>query len=255
VGDVDAGLVRLELDARPPQQLYVVARLFDLVARHEYRYATELCCRMDGMGITPGGSRTALEGAEGRRPRNPSSKPASVVCDRARCPLIVATKKAPRIVTFSNAGLGEIPPLGAPAGVAVQAMRHAADLTADFGYRFWVTNPPVPIDPAGTFAKGAQQLFAFEPPMLLQLQATKQGTSDVMACSPMAELVVSHRYVSSSSDRPRGTCGSFSSTASFPSPRLDGELKLPAGLAAGRHASSPQRHPGPDRAPCLRRAR
>ena len=107
---------------------------------------------------------------------------------------IVATKKAPRIVTFSNAGLGEIPPLGAPAGVAVQAMRHAADLTADFRYRFWVTNPPVPINPAGTFAKGAQQSFSFGPPMLLQLQATNQGTSDVIASSPMAELVVSHRY-------------------------------------------------------------
>jgi hypothetical protein len=57
-----------------------------------------------------------------------------------------------------------------------------------------VTDPPVPIDPAGLFAKGAERSFTFGPPLLLQLRARKQGTSDLIASSPMAELVVSHRY-------------------------------------------------------------
>ena len=57
---------------------------------------------------------------------------------------IVATKNAPKVATFSNAGLGEIPPAGTPIAQSIVAFRHAADFIASFKSRLgrWPSQRP-----------------------------------------------------------------------------------------------------------------
>jgi hypothetical protein len=112
---------------------------------------------------------------------------------------IVVTKNAPRIVVFDNTGLGEIPPLGAPTRIGSYAVRHAADIAADIGYRYW--NPPgtdAPLTPSAIFTKGQERKSGnvssgFIPAYLVQTRATVVGGPQAIA-SPIVEVIASHRY-------------------------------------------------------------
>jgi hypothetical protein len=112
---------------------------------------------------------------------------------------IVVTKNAPRIVVFDNAGLGEIPPLGVPTPFAPFAFRHAADIAADIGYRFWT--PPgtdASRTPSAIFTKGQESrslnvLSGFVPASLIQARAAIVGSPQAIV-SPIIEIFVSHRY-------------------------------------------------------------
>jgi hypothetical protein len=105
---------------------------------------------------------------------------------------IVVTKNAPRIVVFDNAGLGEIPPLGAPTPFAPFAFRHAADIAANLGYHWW--DPPgtdTPLSPSAVFTKGQGYRAEFPTTYLFRARALVVGGVIV---APIIQTVASHRY-------------------------------------------------------------
>jgi hypothetical protein len=110
---------------------------------------------------------------------------------------VVVTKKAPKIVTFDNAGLGEIPPLGTPRSNAPFAIRSAADIAADFSYHYWNDASDVPITPSAIFVKGQQWLAGsnsgFVADNAVRIQATVLG-NPVPVVSPIIQTLASHRY-------------------------------------------------------------
>ncbi len=111
---------------------------------------------------------------------------------------IVVTKLAPKIVMFSNALLGEIPPLGTATPYAPFAFRHAAEVVADLSYRYWSVPGTVPINPSGLFTKGQQNRTTdassggFNVGFLVQVRATVIG-DPVPIASPIVETIQSHR--------------------------------------------------------------
>jgi hypothetical protein len=111
---------------------------------------------------------------------------------------IVATKRFPKVVTFSNTLLGEIPPLGTATDFAPYAIRHAADVAAFLSWRVWNGPFDTPIDPSGLFTKGQENRVAngstsgFDTPAVLQMLATVVG-GPVPIASRIIEVVKSHR--------------------------------------------------------------
>jgi len=108
---------------------------------------------------------------------------------------IVVTRKAPRVVPFDNASLGEIPPLGVPFGVGAWAMRHASELSANFRFRNWTPDPEDPITPAAdpVWTKGDHLQSGWSEGRIVQLRVTRAGEPDTLAVKK-ATLVASHRY-------------------------------------------------------------
>lgn len=110
---------------------------------------------------------------------------------------VVVTKKAPKIVTFENTGLGEIPPLGTPLRSAPFAIRSAAEIAADFSYHYWNDAVDVPISPSAIFLKGQQWLVGsgggFVADNAVRIQATTLGSA-VPVVSPIIQTLASHRY-------------------------------------------------------------
>lgn len=110
---------------------------------------------------------------------------------------IVATKRAPRIVTFDNAGLGEIPPLGTPTGAAPFGIRSAADIAADFRYQYWNVGGDVGILPSSIFVKGQEWRIniggGFIANNAVRVQATVSGAT-APTVAPIVQTLASHRY-------------------------------------------------------------
>jgi hypothetical protein len=107
---------------------------------------------------------------------------------------IVATKHDPKVLTFDNSGLGEIPPLGTMNGFAPYAWRNAADVSADFSYRLWGGMSDHPVDPSGIFAKGQENANdGLTPNNAFQFRAIVDGDPDVLK-APIIQTVASHRY-------------------------------------------------------------
>jgi hypothetical protein len=110
---------------------------------------------------------------------------------------IVATPSAPKVVVFSNAGLGEIPPLGTPTSLNPFAIRHAASPAADLSYDYW-DGPPAnaPIFPSAIFSKGQEYQIGMGGGFLIgyafQFRATIVG-SPVPVDAPVFRAVQSHR--------------------------------------------------------------
>jgi hypothetical protein len=115
---------------------------------------------------------------------------------------IVATKNAPKVVTFDNTSpqfLGEIPPTGAPYLLAPFAVRSAADIAADFSYHWWSDVGDVSISPSAIFLKGQEYSLGggigFNDDNAVRVQATVTGsTNPVLA--PIIQPLASHRYES-----------------------------------------------------------
>lgn len=108
---------------------------------------------------------------------------------------IVVTKKAPKVVTFDNSALGEIPPLGAPYGGGFVAWRHAAEFAVNFRYRLWEPGPETPIgtaiDPIST--KGQQLLSGSYEDDIWQLRATLPESPGTIALKKVHSKS-NHRY-------------------------------------------------------------
>ena len=108
---------------------------------------------------------------------------------------IVATKNAPKVVVFSNTGLGEDPPAGAPFGFAIFVWRHAAEMPANFKYRVWSPSPEAPVGPSvdPVWTKGDQVASASLDDYIWQVRATRPEDPDTLAVKK-AELQVERRY-------------------------------------------------------------
>jgi hypothetical protein len=119
----------------------------------------------------------------------------SFVLDPGEDLTIVATRKAPKVVTFDNAGLGEIPPAGAPFANSSFAWRHASEVAANFRYRYWQPDPESPVGPAAdpVWTKGGEVSSPTTPGTILQLRATRAGELDTIAVK-RAEMGTSRRY-------------------------------------------------------------
>jgi hypothetical protein len=111
---------------------------------------------------------------------------------------IVVTKKAPRVVSFDNKlplFLGEIPPAGTPYVNSWFAWRHAAEVPANFRYKFWSPGPDNPVGPVADpiWTKGSKSFGATLPGIIVQLRARRAGALDTIAVK-RAEMGTSHRY-------------------------------------------------------------
>ena len=110
---------------------------------------------------------------------------------------IVATKNDPEVVIFSNAGFGEIPPLGPPLGFGVFAWRSAADLATNFKYTFWAPDASdVPIGPTvdPLWVKGDQLASATTTDWIWALRATLPDSPDSIAGPKRVVTRNGHRY-------------------------------------------------------------
>jgi hypothetical protein len=91
--------------------------------------------------------------------------------------------------------LGEIPPLGAPYGVAIIAWRHAADFAVNFRYRLWTPGPDSPqvtaVDPISS--KGQQAAGSFPEDTIVQLRATLPESPSTIALKQV-QLESNHRF-------------------------------------------------------------
>jgi hypothetical protein len=108
---------------------------------------------------------------------------------------IVATKGAPKVVSFSNAGWGEIPPLGAPSPFAYSPFRSAAGFGVNLKWVSWSASPELPLDPAvdPVFLKGDEHVIWGGGGYLAEIRATlPEGTSAI--ATRRADIVESRRY-------------------------------------------------------------
>jgi hypothetical protein len=118
----------------------------------------------------------------------------SFTLDPAQDLTIVVTKHAPKILTFDNSGLGEIPALGPPiVGMAAYAFRSAAEIAANLTFRAWSPNDG-DINPSGVFTKGQEGAgIGLKPGLRFEARATIAGGSDPIR-APMVTIIASHRH-------------------------------------------------------------
>jgi hypothetical protein len=110
---------------------------------------------------------------------------------------IVATKNGPdKVVTFSNAGLGEIPPAGAPLAFGIVVFRTAADVISSIKVRYWTpVIPETPVTPSvdPIWSKGDQFAANGGVETIWKARATRPDDPDTLA-QKTATSNASHRY-------------------------------------------------------------
>ena len=109
---------------------------------------------------------------------------------------LVATKASPqKVVVFDNAGLGIIPPDGAPYGGAFFAWRHASG-HGDVNLHYSLFNPEQPWHPSANpiWEKGDQYTLSSAAGYGFQVWATRPELSQTLAKSPLVVMKTDRRY-------------------------------------------------------------
>jgi hypothetical protein len=145
--------------------------------------------------VNPGNKNLRVYERDPRTCRGNMLAQESFLLDPGEDLTIVATKMSPKVVIFDNAGLGEIPPDGAPIGMGVIAWRHAAEIDANFRYSAVVQTPEVPVAPAAdpVWTKGDTISGSLGPGAILRLRATKPEQSRTIAVK-QAEMRSNRRH-------------------------------------------------------------